>query len=207
MILLFLISLVSGIEELSFSTPTVKYFKVEFEVGTITIDKNYFTVQANTDNSSFTYFCRKERQYELTLINNETYKIYTTPVIDDSINSMHMILVMNQEVVDTLHVYDYLFISSILSFTNLSVNKTTVDISLLGCKMSSTIMVPTNKNTTLVAPLPLCLCGETSNYYYLIIPFVICILGSRYDLFLKYYRNQYGRPISVGVEESEETAV
>ena len=34
-------------------------------------------------------------------------------------------------------------------------------------------------------------CDKTCAYYYLIIPFVFCVLGSRFDLFMKLYQKRF----------------
>lgn len=174
------------ITEFSFSSPPyIKSFDVEFEVGATDIDKEYFLVQGNTSDTSFGYFCRKEKQYELSLIDGGAHKIYTAPVVDDqlkfswpiySINNVRMTLVLEQGDVSMDHVSSCHFLSSVLSIT--------------------TVRTPNVE--------PVYSCEEKCDYYYLIIPFVVCVLGSRYDLLLNLYRNRQGLQ---EIEELEESTV
>ena len=185
MFLLLLIPLVLG-GEFSFSSLSIESFEVEFEVGITDIEKEYFLFQGNSTKAPFAYFCRKEKQYELTLIGGEFHEIYTAPVVDHqlifawpnySINSVQMTLVLKQGSLRTFDVTSYHFLSSVLSFTTLG--------------------------TTNIEPMQLC--EKACSYYYLIIPFLVCVLGSRYDLFLKSYQKRYGIPVESA--EHEETTV
>lgn len=194
MFLLLLIPLALSIEELSFSSHSVERFDVQFESGAVDIDKEYFLFQGSTYNSSHAYFCRKGKQYELTLIDGDSHEIYTAPAVDArftfswpdySINNVQMTLVLFQGALGTLDMNSYHFLSSVLSFTSLGTSD--------------------QHNSTFEPGLSVSSCEKTCNYYYLIIPFVICILGSRYELFLKLFEERYGPPVEM--DEPIETRV
>ena len=173
MLLILLIPLAFGVEELSFSLISVERFEVEFEVGALDIDKVYFIFEDKAGNSSFATFERKEEKFELSIVDGGAHEIYTAPVIDERliftwpdywINGVQMTLALKQGDMPKLDINTYNFVSSVISFTTLGTSKIEAVYS----------------------------CEKTCSYYYLIIPFVLCIFGSRYDMFLKLYEKRNG---------------
>ena len=186
MFFLVLIPLAFGIEELSFSSTTVERFEIAFEIGAIALDKVYFLFEDNANNSSFATFERKGGKFELSIVDSDAHEIYTAPVIIDRliftwpdylINGLQMTLVLKQGTLPTLTINTYTFLSSLLSFATLGNSRIDVVYS----------------------------CEESCDYYYLIIPFVVFVLGSRYDLFLKLYGERYETPVEI--DEFIETPV
>ena len=208
MFLFLLIPLTSAIEELSFSSRSGDHFEVKFERGDTDIDKQYFTFQGSTDNSSYSYFYRKGKQYQLIITDGEFHEIYTAPAVDKqftfswpdySINNVQMNLVLSQGELDTLDFNYYHFDSSVLQFLTLTTSDRRESSSTSRSERYLTAYFTGGKNTTFEPCSQVYSCEKTCNYYYLIIPFVICVLGSRYDLILQIYETRYG----IQVENAE----
>lgn len=172
MLLLLFIPLSVGLDDSVFTAKQPIKFKVQFDIGQLDLDVNYFVLANESDTCVF--FERKKTLYELTLIYDDGHEVYTAPVYggelifswpDKTINGEVMTLALAQTKSTLPYLDTYMF------------NAPTRQISITPLEDADAVTAPCR--------------GSSCDYYYLIIPFAVCIMGSRLDLFLKLYRNHY----------------
>lgn len=185
MFFLLFIPCASGIMTFNFENDSLKYFQIEFNVDKTKSEEVYFILESSIENDSYVTFEKKATQYELTLLHTDAHEIYTFSTSENRlkftwpqklINDQAMSLVLKQGTLPQMTLDSYSFKPSAVGFcVSTSENRTT------------NYCAPLDESRLILENS----CVKSCAYYYLIIPFVFCVLGSRFDLFMKLYQKRF----------------
>lgn len=165
----------------------------------------YFTLTA--DKVPIVFLERKYDRYELTLVQKENHQIYTAPVNNQScvkfswpeavINGVPMNLILSQGSLKLQPIDGFIFMTPI-NRLNLTTDLITSEIKTTQ-ETATRLIEPVSTATGIIR------CDINSDYWYLIIPFVICLLGSRADSLVKLWRSHLTRDSGIFTSEGEFT--